>query len=273
MNKPIQIAHAAADSDPNEPGFVHAVALAAQSGARLTSVHACAAGAPHVDLPHARTLLSRWGLTEDHVPHARVQHACCDSVDETLLDALTRLEPDLLVASTHARNGLARFVFGSVAEGVARNLHTPTLLLPLGGPQLADASTGALRLARILLPVSNARDAQAAVDAAVAFARLSRSDGVELALLHVEDGSPAPELQVPAGFRVQRRGAAAPIDHAIVQAAEALQPDLVVMVTHGHDAAADVVLASHTERVLHSCRRPLLWVPASTMNPAATGKL
>lgn len=263
MNEPLQIAHAAQDSDPNEPGFVHAVALAAQSGARLTSIHACAAGAPPVDLPHARTLLARWGLAEDRAPHARVQHSCCDSVDETLLDALARIEPDLLIASTHARSGLARLLFGSVAEGVARNLRAPTLLLPLDGPQLADASTGALRLARMLLPVGNARDAQAAVDAAVAFARLARSETAELVLLHVEDGSPAPQVQVPAGFRAQRRVAAGPIDRAIVQTAEELQPDLVVMVTRGHDAAADVALSSHTERVLHTCRRPLLWVPAA----------
>jgi nucleotide-binding universal stress UspA family protein len=263
MNKPLTIAHAAQDSDPNEAGFVHAVALAVQSGALLTSVHACAPGAPGVALPPARALLSRWGLTEDRAPHARVQHSCCDSVDETLLDALARLEPDLLVAGTHARGGIARFLFGSVAEGVARNLHVPTLLLPLGGPQLVDASTGAIQLARMLLPVSNAHDAQMAVDAAVAFAKLARTETAELVLLHVEDGSPSPEPQVPSGFTVQRRAAAGPIDRAIAQTAQELQPDLVVMVTHGHDAASDVVLASHTERVLHECRRPLLWVPAA----------
>jgi nucleotide-binding universal stress UspA family protein len=267
MKKPLMIAHAAQEADPNEPGFVHAVALAVQGGARLTSVHACAAGAPELDLPPARTLLSRWGLTEDRAPHARVQHSCCDSVDETLLDALARIEPDLLVVGTHARGGIARFLFGSVAEGVARNLRAPTLLLPLDGPQLADARTGALRLARMLLPVSDARDAQAAVDASVAFARLARVETAELVLLHVEDGSPSPDPQVPSGFAVQRRAAAGPIDRAIAHAARDLEPDLVVMVTHGHDAATDVLLASHTERALHACRRPLLWVPANRPAP------
>jgi nucleotide-binding universal stress UspA family protein len=47
-----------------------------------------------------------------------------------------------------------------------------------------------------------------------------------------------------------------------MQAAAALQPELIVMVTRGHDALADVALSSHTERVLHSARKPLLWVPA-----------
>jgi nucleotide-binding universal stress UspA family protein len=263
MNKPFTIGHAAQDADLDEPGFVHAVSLAALSGARLASVHACAAGAPPVDLPRASSLLSRWGFSEDRIAHERVLHSCCDEVDETLLDAFTQLDPDLLVASTHARKGLARVLFGSVAEGVARNLRAPTLLLPLAGPQLVDAKSGALRLARILLPVSSKREAQAAVDAAAAFAQLARSEGVELVLLHVDDGSPAPEVQVPSGFRMTRRAAAAPIDRAIVQAADSLQPDLIVMVTHGHDAAADVALSSRTERVLHSCRRPLLWVPAA----------
>jgi hypothetical protein len=94
-----------------------------------------------------------------------LQHSCCDAVDETLLDALAQLAPDLLVASTHARSGLARILFGSVAAGVARNLHSPTLLLPLGGQQLVDASSGTLQRARFLLPVGNAHEAQAAVDA------------------------------------------------------------------------------------------------------------
>jgi nucleotide-binding universal stress UspA family protein len=264
MNKSLKIAHAAQDADPNEPGFVHAVALAALSGARLTSVHACAAGAPPVELPRASVLMARWGLPEDQALHERLQYSCCDEVDETLLDAFVQLAPDLLVASTHARSGLARILLGSVAEGVARNLRVPTLLLPLGGPQLVDASSGVLRLARILVPAGNAADAQAAVDAAVAFAQLARSESVELVLLHIDDGTPAPDVQAPSGFRVSQRAAAAPLDRAIAEAAAALQPELIVMVTHGHDAAADVALSSHTERVLHSTRRPLLWVPAAS---------
>jgi|GEM_PF-7046813 len=65
MNTQFKIAHAAQDADLDEPGFVHAVTLAALSGARLISVHACAAGAPTVDLPRASALLSRWGSSEE----------------------------------------------------------------------------------------------------------------------------------------------------------------------------------------------------------------
>jgi nucleotide-binding universal stress UspA family protein len=33
-----------------------------------------------------------------------------------------------------------------------------------------------------------------------------------------------------------------------------------VMTTGGHDSFGDVLFGSHTERVLHQCRRPVLWV-------------
>jgi nucleotide-binding universal stress UspA family protein len=46
-----------------------------------------------------------------------------------------------------------------------------------------------------------------------------------------------------------------------VEAANAIDASAVVMVTRGHDGLSDVLLGSHTERVLHRCRRPVLWVP------------
>jgi nucleotide-binding universal stress UspA family protein len=260
------IAHAAQSAAPDEAGFVHAVGLAARGHARLTSVHACAAGSPPVELPHARTLLSRWGLADAEVVHERVQHDCCDAVDETLLDALGRLRPDLLVASTHARAGLSRLLFGSVAEGVARNFRGTTLLVPQGEPGLFDPDSGALRLERALVPVGGAHgaaDAQWAVDALERFAQLSRVEALELLLLHVDDGTPVPAPAAPARFTVRVERAAGPLDRAVRDAAHALGADLIVMATHGHDGAGDVLFSSHTERVLHGCKRPLLWVPAA----------
>ena len=35
------------------------------------------------------------------------------------------------------------------------------------------------------------------------------------------------------------------------------------MVTHGHDQLRDVLMSSHTERVLHEAKLPLLWIPSS----------
>jgi nucleotide-binding universal stress UspA family protein len=256
----MHIAHAAASSDSDDPGFVHAVALAAHGGARLTSVHVREPGAPPLDLPEASVLLRRWRMAEDRVAHERVQCAAGDSTDESLLETFGQLQPDLVVLSTHARGGLLRVLVGSVAESVARNLDVPVLLLPYGGAGFADPQTGALRLSRVLVPAGSSAHAERAARAAASLVALAGGAGGELVLLHVGD-RPAPSLPAPAGFRVSRERADGDIVAAIVSAADAARPDLVAMVTSGHDSVADVLLASHTERVLHRCRRPLLWVP------------
>jgi nucleotide-binding universal stress UspA family protein len=113
----------------------------------------------------------------------------------------------------------------------------------------------------MLLPVGTGRDAERAVAAAVSFAHLAGEESGELVLLHVEDGRPAPQLTPPSGFRITVEHAHGLVEDAVVAAAERTRIDLLVMLTAGHDGFGDVLLASHTERVLHRCGRPLLWVP------------
>lgn len=254
------IAHTTDLSGDDETAFEHALALAARSGSRLASVHACVGPAPERELPEATPLLARWGRTPD-VEHQRILHQCCDDPTDTLLDALGRLKPDLVVAATHARTGLDRLLAGSVAEGVARNVSSPTLLLPLDGERMVDARSGAIRLDRVLVPAGDADEAQQAIDAAGLLAELAAVETVELVLLHVADGRPAPEPRLPARFRLVRRTAEGQLDEAILAAAKALDVSALVMVTRGHDGLADVLLGSRTERVLHQCHRPVLWVP------------
>lgn len=47
----------------------------------------------------------------------------------SILQAVEKLQPDLLVMATHGRTGLARFVLGSVAEAVVRKASCPVLTI------------------------------------------------------------------------------------------------------------------------------------------------
>lgn len=221
-----------------------------------------------LELPKVRTLLWRWRTPLRALAHERVVEPCAESVEDTLLDVVARLQPELVVASTHARTGLGRMFHGSVAEGVARNLAVPALLVPLGGQSFVDTATGALHLERWLLPVETLADAERAVRAARSFARFAGMEGGEFVLLHVEDGRPPPALEPQPGFRIVLVQARGPIEEAVAETADAQHTDLIVMVTAGHDSARDVLLASHTERVLHRARRPLLWVPRASQRRA-----
>jgi nucleotide-binding universal stress UspA family protein len=55
------------------------------------------------------------------------------SVEEGLRQAMENEKADLLIMGTHARKGLAQFLFGSITENVAQHLSYPLLAIPLGG--------------------------------------------------------------------------------------------------------------------------------------------
>lgn len=254
------IAHLTDLSGNDEVAFLHAVALAAGSGARLASVHACVGPRPERELPDASEVLARWSRNVT-LEHERIEHECCDDVVDTLLDAIEHLQPDLVVAATHSRSWLGRLLSGSVAEGVARNLRMPTLLIPLEGSCFADDTNGQVALKRVLVPVGDLAEAERGVRAAVDFVRLCGASRVELVLMHAGDG-PVPSVSsVDSQFSIVSRAYAASIADAVRGAVAELDPDLVVMGTHGHDTLDDVILGSQTERVLHSATRPMLWVP------------
>jgi len=273
------IAHASQHLDVAEPGFAHAVGLAARSGTTVTGIHVAEglvfrepkleslAGPSAVGralaestLPRASELIERWGLRAT-VDHRWLTPDAGDDVVDVLLEQLAQIRPDLLVLSTHARSGFARLFAGSVAEGVARNLKLPTLLLPLGAAGIVDIQTGAVNLQRALVVAGSNREAQVELDALSLLSRLARSERCAVELLHVLDGTPPPLPAVPTELSVTARCVPGPLEAAVVECARTSDPCLVVMASRGHDQFSDVLWASHTERVLHAVRCPLLWVP------------
>jgi nucleotide-binding universal stress UspA family protein len=232
------IAHASEQLDASEPAFVHAVAMAAHSGAAVTGIH----------------------VAPGHVRHEWRTPAAAEDVIDALLGAVRPLQPDVLVLYTHARSGFMRLFAGSVAEGVARNLSVPTLLLP---PEagFVNVRTGTLTLRRALLLAGSSGDARHELAALAQLEQMCGLSQCEVDLLHVEDGTPPPSYPPLAGISVTPRAARGSFTAAAQQCARETAPDVVVMASRGHDQLSDVMWSSHTERVLHALRRPMLWVP------------
>lgn len=255
------IAFATGLRDDEGPAVMTAAALASAGRAKLVTVHATTDGPVEVP-PRAREAAARWGSTlESEV----VVHTCCEDPADTLLDALQRVRPDLLVVGTHGRTGLAQIVSESVSESVARNIPVPTLFVPLSGNGLADPSTGAVRLQRIVVAAGDALATRTGIEAAVWLARAVGAERVELVLLHVDDGTEAPEFgDVPAGFSIVRRSARGSLTSAIVDGAAGLEACAIVMATRGHDGVMDTLTGSHTEHVLRKVACPLLSVPLTS---------
>jgi nucleotide-binding universal stress UspA family protein len=256
------IAHASQVLTLDDPAFVLAVALAARSGAAVRGIHIAGGVAPEPSPPAPDALLERWGRHAGELDHTWLLAPRVEDTADALLDAIATLEPQLLIVNTHARSGLARFFVGSVAEGVARNVTFPVLLLPSYGPTLVDAQHGAVTLERALLLAGRLEETERAAEGLSTLVKLAGGGRCRVELLHIEDGTCAPHAVLSPGLDVALHCSPGPLERAVAERAREYEPNVVVMTSRGHDQLSDVIFSSHTERVLHEIRRPLLWVPA-----------
>jgi len=244
-----------ADQPPGEPG----------GAVTLLSIHVNGESGAVSRMPEAGPVLARWGADPAAVDHQKLLHECCDEPVDGLLDALRERAPDLVVATTHQRKGLARLLLGSTAQALARNLSVPTLLVPAGSAGFVSPSTGAVEIRHVLVPVGDRAAARQAIEHTMWLADLVGLEAVELVLLHVGDRGSAGEVDVPhrGGWVVHHHDVGAgSIDEAILEAAKAVS--LVVMATRGHDSPGDVLLGSHTDGVLRWVSCPVLVVPLAS---------
>ncbi len=192
---------------------------------------------------------------------------------------------DLIVMGTHAREGLNRFLMGSVAERVSRVAKTPVLLL-----RGEEGKPPAAMFKRILIPVDGSETAVLALQNAK---ELAVKFGSEIHLVHV-----VPDVPLPIGDPIGGYSAfdyttlAASLEmtgkQALEQAIEALKPmvasvhlhhahgnkiqslilqtakeqhvDLIVMGTHGYGGLSYLLLGSVAQAVSHHASVPVLLV-------------
>jgi nucleotide-binding universal stress UspA family protein len=270
----LTIAHLTDLGPADARAFDHAVALALASQSALASVHANDEPGALERMPAAHRELARWGkLPACAAPgdeetlgmrHTRLLENCCDDVVDSLLTAVARLKPDLLIASTHVRDGAGRILAESVAEPLARQVAAPTLLLPAGARCFVSAERGTLSLSRILVAAGDERAAELGLSRALWFADVAGVRALEVELLHVGSGAPpaAPPPVLRADTRVlMRHIELGSLEQDLAVRAQVWPAELIVMATRGHDSLRDFLLGSHAERTLHRAPCPLLSVP------------
>ena len=123
----------------------------------------------HVFTPRASFLLGHAGADKEvltkHVVHTALHAAnqllpflrreCLDDPGNevlledgdpfgTIMAAIDRRRPDLLVIGTHARTGLKRLLFGSTADLIIRHANCDLLVVPLGQVDACVAASGGI---------------------------------------------------------------------------------------------------------------------------------
>lgn len=202
-----------------------------------------------------------WGLVDlvDHETEAA-------DVAAAILHHAAALRADLIVMGTHGRSGVERTLLGSVAEAVARHAKCPVLTVrpSAGGDESA--------LRRVLVAVEEAAPEPPQVAWA---ARLAQAYGSHLDLVRVVSPSLLHPGETPAhrnghrdlreleerleatGLEVSSRVVDGEPGPALLGAAEALAPDLIVVGSHGRTGVRRAILGSVSEQVLRDAPCPV----------------
>jgi nucleotide-binding universal stress UspA family protein len=267
------VVHPTDFSPASERAFAYALAIAVLRRTRLTLLHV--GEHDFYKFPSVRKTLERWGLLESGSAREDVFEKLGVRINKLAIDGrmpvhsllgwLDSHPTDLLVVATEGREGLARWMHGSVAEAMARTSHTMTLFVPSDADRdIVSLADGNLSLANILIPVDHSPDPSAAIAFACRAAEIAGDDRVTITLLHVGPQGSAPETDAEDGtawkfVRTRREGD--PVEEIVAAAAEA-KADLVVMPTAGRAGVVEALCGSTTERVLRRVRCALLAVPA-----------
>ena len=268
------IAHPTDFSAASAQAFAHALRLALDTKSRLTLLHVTEKSSQDdwASFPHVRETLVRWGLLNENEPRAALEARLGIKVAKIeirhpdpamgLFEFFLSHRPDLIVLSTHGREGLDRWLSGSVSEEIARHTHVPTLFIGPNTQGFVEAATGEMSLEHILVPVAHSPSPRLALNI---LTDLLAGLGVApstVRLVHI--GAEAPNvlggLAPEAGAKVELIGG--PVIETILRVAREQGTDMIVMPTAGHQGFLDALRGSTTERVLRQAPCPVFAVRA-----------
>lgn len=206
---------------------------------------------------------------------------------EEILRASEEFGCELIVLGTHGRKGIRRLLAGSVAEAVLRRAKCPVLALrSQNGPRkdkpiqvilhptdFSEASEAPLQVARLLARDFGSRlvllyvmPTQLVVDGmmAVGIDPQAELDSLEVIRSRID----GPDLKHPVEVRLENGSAA----FQILEVAENIGADLIVMGTHGRSGVGRLLMGSEAETVLRRADCPVLAVKGPAKAAVASTK-
>ncbi len=270
-----KIFHPTDFSTADSVAFAHALKLTCLVQGELTVMHVdpTIGSKDFEDCPRIRPLLARWGVlpagsSKEDVLKLGIEvkrvRAVADNATDAILRQLTTFPTELLVLSTHQREGFARLTQHAVAEPLARGTHARTLFIPAGVEGFVSAETGSTNLTRVLIPIAHNPHPQPAIDLAAELASTLGSEKVLFELVHLGTEADPPKLTKPdrPGWSWETLVAKGDPVQWILAAGADFDVDLIVMMTEGHTSLFDMLRGSTTEQVVRGARCPLLAIPA-----------
>jgi len=264
-------------SEDSETAFVHALKLALAAKSILTVLHVDPGDSTDwQDFPGVRETLERWNL----IPHGSPRNAVAklgidvrkivatsDDPVQACIEYLQINSADLIVLAVQQREGIMRWLGKSVGVPIARDAQQMTLFIPRGVQGFVSREDGSVTLKNILIPVAAQPKAQPAVEAVIRLIESLDLPPGKVTLLQVGLQEEEPVVHLPsdsswAWNELVRTGEPAQV---ILQTAEELSADLIVMTTDGPDGFLDGLRGSTSERVLSRAKCPVASLPVDSL--------
>ncbi len=273
MNSSIRsILHPTDLSSMSASAFAHALRIALAAQTKLYCLHVKESDSNGGSgFPDVRRLVAQWGLLEEDEPLSAIDSAQGLGFENVTLgqrepaEAIQRFLAehvcDMVVLSTHGRDGIDHWLNGSIAEAVFNVSAISTLFVPRGARGFVDQVTGDLRLRHVLVPIDHSPKPDRAIETTRNFVQLLTGLKFEMQLLHVGSGAAAIHssiLQLEGSTPITIRYGN--VVQTIVDAAIEYDVDLICMPTAGHHGILDDLRGSTTERVIRQAPCPVLAV-------------
>ena len=188
------------------------------------------------------------------------------TIVEAIAEHAELTNANLVVMTTHARDGLDRLRVGSIAASFIAQSPVPVFLVRPSGPE-APSPGHELPTGSLLVPLDGSSFAEAILPVAAEFARalslsielisVCASSAIIATRAYLESAvaklNPAPAIA--AKITVLDESAAA---RALIDYAAQTHPAAIAMATHGRSGFVRLVLGTVTEKVLKGVEQPLL---------------
>jgi nucleotide-binding universal stress UspA family protein len=266
------IFHPSDFSAASEVAFAHALKLAVVAKTRLSILHVADNKAvAWQDFPGVRATLERWNV----IPKGSQRSAVADlgvKIDKIVLEGdplkacvsfLERHRTDLIVLAVHQSDGRMQWLRKGVGQPMAESAGQLTLYIPYGIPGFVSLEDGSVSLKNILIPITSKPRPQPAVEVAASLIRNLQLPPGTVTLLHAGSAGDSPAVNTPndTGWtwnRISKEGE--PTD-VILEVAQSINADLMVMTTDGPDRFLDGLRGTTSERVLRKTRCPIANLP------------
>jgi nucleotide-binding universal stress UspA family protein len=258
---------------------VHALKIALVSKSLLNMLHfESDSDSEWHDFPGVRETLERWKL----IPPGSSKKAVLDlGIDvrkvvaagvkndpvEACLRFLEINASDLIVLAVHRHEGYMRWLGKSVGEPIARGAKEMTLFIPEGVQGFVSREDGSVNLRNILIPIASKPSPQPAVEAVSRLIRSLELPAGTVTLLRVSPDGEMPAMNLPTdtGWTWDKKVVEGQPVEKILQAAELLNADLMVMTTDGPDGFLDGLRGTTSERVLWKAKCPVANLPVGSL--------